>query len=181
MPEAAHSPSRSDGWKLWVAQGFGVGRIPWAPGTFGSVAGLAWTAALLATGSPLLFAMGIVAGFGLSVWLCGEAERILGIQDPGSVVLDEIAALPLCFIPWIVTSTPAAGGLPPVASLFTSLHGTLAIAGFLLFRLFDIWKPSPIRQSQRLPGGWGVTVDDFLAAAAAALLLAGLLKVVPAG
>ncbi|MGD0539645.1 MAG: phosphatidylglycerophosphatase A [Verrucomicrobiota bacterium] len=150
--------------RLWIAQGFGVGRIPVAPGTFGSLLGLLWTAALLAAGNLLLAVAGLLAGFALSVWLCGAAERQLGARDPGSVVLDEITAMPLAFAGWIVFHLHATGRLPE-PRIFLTARGTLiAVAGFAAFRLFDIWKPWPVRQSQALPGGWGVTVDDFLAA-----------------
>ncbi len=88
--------------KLWVAQGFGVGRIPVAPGTFGSVAGVLWFGLLLLTGSMWLFIAGTIAAIALSVWLCGAAEKILGQTDPGSVVLDEIAAMPVCFLGLVI-------------------------------------------------------------------------------
>jgi len=80
---------------LWIAQGCFTGRIPVAPGTFGSLAGLLWVDALLATRSPWAFAAGALVGIACSVWFCGRAERILGQTDPGSVVLDEIAAMPV--------------------------------------------------------------------------------------
>ena len=83
--------------RLWIAQGFGVGRIPIAPGTFGSVAGLGWFALLLLTGKLWLFAAGTAAGIALSVWLCGVGETVLRQKDPQSVVLDEITAMPVCF------------------------------------------------------------------------------------
>jgi phosphatidylglycerophosphatase A len=155
---------------LFIAQGFGVGRIPFAPGTWGSLVGLLWFAALLATSRYELFLIGALGGVGLSVWLCGTAEKILKQQDPPSVVLDEIVALPFCFLPWITANWLKTGQPPALESFFSgqSLLGMAAI--FVLFRLFDIWKPWPIRQSQRLPGGWGVTVDDLLAAAYVALL-----------
>src|SRR5271170_393685 len=87
----AQSPSLPDGFmKLWIAQGFGVGRIPIAPGTFGSIVGLGWLALLLCVPSWPLFIAGNAAAVALSVWLCGEAERMLNKKDPGSVVLDEI-------------------------------------------------------------------------------------------
>src|SRR5947208_892571 len=95
---------RGRGWDfftLWLAQGFGVGRIPFGPGTFGSMVGLAWFALLALSGSLLVFAAGTIGGFVLSVWLCGEGERILKQRDPGSVVLDEIAAMPVCFAGWV--------------------------------------------------------------------------------
>lgn len=150
--------------KLWLAQGFGVGRIPVAPGTFGSVVGIGWFAILLLPGSLWLFALGTVAAIGLSVWLCGAAEKILGQQDPGSVVLDEIAALPVCFAGWVAFATAKTGSLPGVDYFFSSWNW-LAVAGvYAAFRVFDIAKPWPVRQSQSLPGGWGVTIDDVLAA-----------------
>lgn len=161
----------SDAWQLWIAQGFGVGRIRVAPGTWGSILGIAWTAVLLGTGSPGAAAAGLLGGFILSVWLSGDAERRLQTQDPPSVVIDEIAALPLVFAPWTARVWHLMGHLPGPAELLNAGHGTVVVLGFALFRLFDIWKPWPVRQSQRLPGGWGVTVDDFLAAAYAAAAL----------
>jgi phosphatidylglycerophosphatase A len=149
-------------WKLWIAQGFGIGRIPVAPGTFGSIVGIGFLALLLLARSwPVLIA-GIVVGAALSVWLCGEAEKILGQKDPGSVVLDEIVAIPLCCLTWLNLS---GWHLPGPGFLFEGRHLITTIGIFVLFRVFDIWKPWPVRQSQRLPGGLGVTVDDLLAAA----------------
>ncbi|HKQ39483.1 MAG TPA: phosphatidylglycerophosphatase A [Verrucomicrobiae bacterium] len=148
---------------LWVAQGFGAGRIPFAPGTFGSLVGLLWFYLLLRTGNFWCYLAGTLSGVALSVWLCGKAERILNQTDPGSIVLDEISAMPLCFIlsigvPWFKRgelSTP---------------HWAFVLIIFILFRIFDIAKPWPIRGAQKLPGGWGVTVDDALAALYVALL-----------
>ena len=92
------------------------------------------------------------------------AEKALGEKDPGSVVLDEIIAVPLCFAAWVVSQLHATGQIPE-PSYFFSGNNWLGIIGiFAAFRLFDIWKPWPVRQSQALPGGWGVTVDDLLAA-----------------
>lgn len=155
---------------LFTAQGFGIGRIPFAPGTWGSLVGLVWFAALLATRRYELYLLGAICGVGLSVWLCGAAEKILKQKDPSSVVLDEIIAIPFCFLPWITTHWLKNGKLPALETLFTG-RGLLTVAAiFILFRVFDILKPWPIRQSQRLPGGWGVTVDDLLAAVCVALL-----------
>lgn len=150
--------------KLWLAQGFGVGRVPKAPGTFGSVLGLAWLALLLALGNPWLFLAGALAGFALSVWLCGEAERILGRKDPGSVVLDEITAMPVCFLGWMKIHLAQTGQWPGCDYFFASAQCLGVLGVFCLFRVFDVLKPWPVRQSQALIGGWGVTVDDFLAA-----------------
>jgi phosphatidylglycerophosphatase A len=149
---------------LWIAQGFDVGRIPAAPGTFGTLVGLLWFAILLVPASPILFVVGTVFGLAASIWLCGEAERILGQRDPGSVVLDEIAAMPVCFLPWVAIEYLRHQSMPPVETFFTGQGLLFTAILFVLFRIFDIAKPWPIRKSQLLPGGLGVTVDDLLAA-----------------
>jgi phosphatidylglycerophosphatase A len=163
VSEAA-SPGNLRKLGLWLAQGLGVGRIPVAPGTFGSLLGVAWFALLLATGKVWVLLLASVAGFGLSVWLCGVAERILGQTDPGSVVLDEITAMPVCFLSWVALYLRKHGALPSLQELFSGRHWWVLLGVFAAFRLFDVWKPWPVRQSQSLPGGWGITVDDFLAA-----------------
>ena len=149
---------------LWVAQGFGVGRIPYASGTLGSLVCLLWFAALLALGNYWLFLAGAALGIGLSIWLCGVAEKILQQIDPPSVVLDEIIALPLCFVGWVSILFWRDGQLATVNFFFARQNGWLTLGIFAAFRFFDIVKPWPVRQSQVLHGGWGVTTDDVLAA-----------------
>ncbi len=150
--------------KLWIAQGFGVGRIPLAPGTFGSLLGLLLFALLLLTGSFWLFAAGALAAIAVSVWLCGAAEQVLAQRDPSSVVLDEIVAMPVCFLSWVAVQTWKTGTLPGSAAFFSAHTWPLTLGVFVAFRFFDIAKPWPVYQSQSLPGGWGVTIDDVLAA-----------------
>jgi phosphatidylglycerophosphatase A len=149
---------------LWLAQGFGIGRIPVAPGTFGSVVGLAWFAVLLLAGNIWLFLIGCLIGLALSVWLCGAGEKILKAKDPGSIVFDEIAAIPICFIGWIAIHLWKVGSFPPPEYFFSKQNILPTIGVFAAFRFFDVLKPWPVRQSQSLSGGWGVTVDDALAA-----------------
>jgi phosphatidylglycerophosphatase A len=150
--------------KLWLAQGLGIGRIPVAPGTFGALAGLLWFVVLLAPGRLWVFAAGALAGVALSVWLCDAGERILGQKDPGSVVLDEIVAMPVCFAAWVAILYCQTRALPGPEMFFSARNWPLALGVFLAFRFFDIAKPWPVHQSQSLPGGWGITVDDLLAA-----------------
>ena len=149
---------------LWLAQGFGVGRIPFAPGTFGSLVGLGWFLILMATGSFWVYVAGIVLGIILSVWLCGAAEKLLKRTDPPSVVLDEIAAMPLCFAAWVASDWFRHGHWPEPESFLNHQNWVRTAVVFALFRFFDILKPWPVGRSQKLPGGWGVTVDDVLAA-----------------
>jgi phosphatidylglycerophosphatase A len=136
---------------------WGLGNLR-APGTWGSVAGLLWFTVL----SPQLGELGLLLMTGLlvpvAVWFCDEAEWRLQRHDPGCVILDEFIALPLCF----VALTPVLQG---------GRTWLILLLGFLLFRLFDILKPPPIRQLQRLPGGLGVVVDDLAAALATCITL----------
>ncbi|MCI0537287.1 MAG: phosphatidylglycerophosphatase A [Verrucomicrobiales bacterium] len=155
---------------LFLAQGFGCGKIPFAPGTFGSVLGLGWFALLLWPGSVLILAMGTLGGIALSVRLCGLAEKQLHQRDPSSVVLDEIVAMPICFLGWLVGFWGKHQVLPGPEYFFRNETWLLTASTFVLFRIFDILKPWPLRQSQALPGGWGVTVDDLLAAVCTAII-----------
>ena len=154
----------TDSLVLWLASGFGIGRIPWAPGTFGSLVGLLWFAVLLSTQFFTLFVLGVFAGLSASIYICGRAEGILRQRDPGSIVLDEIAALPICFLAWVASDFFRQGRWPPLETFFGSKAWYLTLILFAAFRLFDIAKPWPVRRSQQLPGGWGVVTDDVLAA-----------------
>jgi phosphatidylglycerophosphatase A len=160
--------------KLWLAQGCGVGRIGVAPGTFGSVVGLLWLALLLTLRSWPLFIAANSAAIALSVWLCGEAEKALQQTDPGCVVLDEIIAIPLCFTGWLALICLREHHWPNAG--YFCAHWASSVGVFVLFRCFDVIKPWPVRQSQKLPGGFGVTVDDVLAAVYVNLVVLAALK-----
>jgi phosphatidylglycerophosphatase A len=163
-------PSPMEEFILWIAQGFDVGRISIAPGTFGSLLGLLWFATLLVPGSLTFYLVATFVGLVVSVWVCGEAERILQQTDPGSVVFDEIAAVPVCFLPWVLSACSHLKEMPPVETFFTGRGLFMTAVIFILFRIFDVAKPWPVRQSQELPAGLGVTMDDFLAAGYVALI-----------
>jgi len=132
-------------------------RLP-APGTWGSLAGLLYFAVFLRGAGPIAVLATTALGAYLAVALCGEAEHRLGAKDPGVVVLDEFVAMPICYLGWRFT----AGVVPPWAVL---------LAGFALFRWFDIAKPLGIARLQKLPGGWGIVADDLGAAVAACATL----------
>jgi phosphatidylglycerophosphatase A len=151
---------------LWIAQGLGIGRVPKAPGTFGSILGLGWFALLLWIGGfqPWLAALILLASIFASVWTCEAAERILGEKDPGSIVIDEIIAVPVCFLGWVFHLALQLGELPSLDFFFGPTTWFLAVGVFLAFRFFDIVKPWPVKQSQDVPRGWGVVLDDLLAA-----------------
>ena len=147
---------------VWIATCGGVGRAPIAPGTAGSLVGLAVATAVgrIPLGGP--WPGILLAGLTLPVFLLGiraaaDAEKFFGRRDPGQVVVDEVAGQMLTFVARPEASWP------------------WLWAGFLLFRFFDIVKPFPARHAERLPGGWGVMVDDVVAGlySAAALVLSG--------
>ena len=137
-----------------LAFGFGTGLSPFAPGTVGSLLGvlLAW----LTMDLGLYVQLGVAVALSVSgIWICGESARRIGVHDHGGIVWDEIAGM---YVTLLVA--------PP-----TILGYAL---GFVLFRLFDIAKPWPIRDlDHRLGGGLGIMLDD-LAAALYALILLGL-------
>jgi phosphatidylglycerophosphatase A len=144
---------------VFVAEGFGAGRFPVAPGTVGTLAGFVWVYLLLLPGSSLLYVVGTLAGFLGSVWVGGCGERILQRKDPGSIVIDEITALPLAFSGALLVT-----GMVPFSHFLRGKGLLVVLVSFMGFRIFDIAKPWIIGRSQNLPGGWGLTVDDFLAA-----------------
>ena len=145
-----------------------LGRRRRAPGTWGSAAGLLYFTVFF---WPLGFwpwsawwtLVLSLPGLYLAVALCGEAEFRLGRRDPGEVILDEFTVMPLCFLGWPALARPL--GPWPAWAVF--------IAGFLLFRLFDIAKPLGIRKLENLPGGWGIVADDVAAALATCAVLHG--------
>lgn len=169
-PSAMDRSTFANRFLLWCAEGLGTGRIPVAPGTMGSVVGVGWTVALLGLPSAWTWGLTVVAGAAVSVWLCGHAEGLLARSDPPSVVADEIFAMPLVFAGWMLRLNAAHGGWT-TPGLWSSGSTWVCLAlGFAAFRFFDVAKPWPVRQSQSLVGGWGVTIDDFLAAAYANLI-----------
>lgn len=122
-----------------------VGYAPFAPGTFGSAAGLVILAALRAmSSSPWIDPLAIAASFALGTWAAFAAERHFNRKDPGPIVMDEVLGM-FITMAWLPL-TP----------------GT-ALAGFFLFRLFDVIKPFPARQLESAPGGYGVMLDDAMA------------------
>jgi phosphatidylglycerophosphatase A len=155
---------------LFLAQGFGSGRAPFAPGTFGSLVGMLWFLLLVDSGHFGVFVVGTILGILVSVPVCAAGERILRQKDPGSIVLDEIVAVPLCFAAWVTVVWARTDQMPTLESFFRGYTWIATLVVLALFRLFDILKPWPVRQSQRLPGGWGVVVDDVLAALYVALI-----------
>lgn len=131
---------------------FGAGHAPVASGTVGSFVTV--VAIWLLPVTPLRILVALVVVTVVGIWAGARVERALGRKDPGVIVIDEVAGMLLSVIL-----------LPPTIPVL--------VTAFLLFRLFDIWKPFPARESQVLTGGLGVMVDDLIAGFYALVLVLG--------
>ncbi len=165
-PETSSGPVQAAKKTLWayaVATFFGIGYLKPGPGTYGSVAAvLLWTAyARLAHPTPAVLFLALLAGIALTLIFGIPAativERESGRHDPGFVVIDEVAGQ------WVTL-------------LFSPADWRHGLIALVLFRLFDIVKPFPVRRFERLPGGWGIVFDD-VAAGLYALGIASLVRI----
>ncbi|WP_282608265.1 phosphatidylglycerophosphatase A [Pelagibius sp. Alg239-R121] len=153
MPASDDGPLSAFHPAALIATWFGSGLLPKIPGTWGSLAALPFAAALTWLGGPWLLTAAAVAIFLIGIWASDLYARRLGREDPGSVVVDEVAGQ------WLT--------LVPVA-----LEFEYYLLGFVLFRLFDIVKPWPVNLADRkLKGGFGIMADDILAAGYAVVAL----------
>lgn len=132
--------------------GLGIGRIPVAPGTAGSILGLAYWYALIRIPDPRWYWVAVVAGIAGAIWCAGAAARQMGEPDPPRVVIDEVVAVPLA-----------------MSGQELYWNGWAIALALILFRVFDVWKPLYIRELQKLPGGWGIVLDDLAAAVCASV------------
>ena len=147
------TPSKDQVIKV-LATGFGSGLSPVAPGTMGSGVGVF----ICLAGYPLPWVCRlffVVAICAVSIYVAGQAEALYKKKDDQRIVIDEIAGIQVAMLPLTITG----------------LH---LLAAFVLFRIFDIWKPYPVNRLQNLPGGWGVVADDLGAGAYAAIIMFGL-------
>lgn len=174
--------ARKAPFSFFTATGFGLGLLPQSPGTFGSLLGVALTILVVhATSMGIRFVPPASGWWGAphgeasflanqlvlsaiflawGLWAAERTGRALQEKDPQIIVVDEVSGQLITYL-----------GLHNSGSI---LHGwKYLLAGFILFRVFDIWKPFPIRRAERLPGGWGIMADDWLAGAYAACVLWG--------
>jgi phosphatidylglycerophosphatase A len=167
----AHRPASTKAPRLawWLATGFGSGYLRPAPGTWGSLSGLAaWL--LLVAGvrsmawafAPWLLLTAPLVITLVAVWAADRVVTETGQKDPSFIVADEWAGIWIALTPMLFTVT-----LQPQPLL---LWAARLVAPFMLFRLFDIWKPGIVDRAQALRGGWGVVLDDVLAGLLAALI-----------
>lgn len=133
----------------------GIGKLPGAPGTWGSAVavGIWFGLQSLTTQTGIIIVTGLI--FGIGVWVSSIVERREGSHDPSHVVIDELVGQWIAL--WFIPMTP----------------GYIFVA-FLLFRVFDILKPWPVKYFDNLTGGWGIMLDDFAAGVYALLILQGI-------
>jgi phosphatidylglycerophosphatase A len=194
---------------LAIATAFGLGYLPSAPGTFGSLAGMVlamsplWFMSLVPLFASALGGIGITnisigpltldlfifyqcllsVGVALiGVWTADRASKYWGAKDPQKVVIDEVSGQHLALLLggfWPRNAPPPSvlSGDHPILwsshplglSMVMSPNWKYLLLGFILFRVFDIWKPFPARQAESLPGGLGIMADDWVAGIYAAL------------
>jgi phosphatidylglycerophosphatase A len=211
IPDAAPAAKKKPRLAMAIATALGVGYIPRAPGTFGSLVGIIvailthpvsmfllltlsvnghslssgigidlpplyvrWAFFVLLVPSMLAFLCVSAAG----VWSGSRAAAYAGVSDPKFVVIDEVSGMVLTLVLGIAPLSLPTHLLPTenasvfaLYSGFTLLNWKYLLLGLLLFRLFDIWKPFPVRQLEKLPRGWGIMADDWMAGIYAAILL----------
>ncbi|RED13287.1 phosphatidylglycerophosphatase A family protein [Pontivivens insulae] len=147
-----------------IASFGGVGFLPKAPGTWGSLAALPFAWLLHGLGGPFLLTIGILAAILIGVRATQEVTRDAKDHDPGWVVIDEVAGQWIAL--WPLSIGMVMAGSDPWVFPWPGVLG-----GFFLFRLFDIWKPGPVGWADRRGGPWGVMLDDVFAGLFAAIVL----------
>jgi phosphatidylglycerophosphatase A len=159
------------GLALALATAGGVGFAPFASGTFGALVGVLLFLPFSHFGVPL-YCLTLAALTCLGIWVSDIAERAFGRSDDGRIVIDEVAGQLLALLPLVVWSGcwPGAAGSP--LGIGEPRWWGLVVTAFVLFRVFDIWKPGPVGWvERRLAGGVGVMADDMAAGALGAAVL----------
>jgi len=133
----------------WIATFLGIGKLPLAPGTWASLVAVPLFYPLILMGNPLVHVGVLVAIYFLGVFTCTQYAKDLGEVDPSSAVIDEVLGMGVAML-----AIPKQGSFYQLA---------FVVMAFILFRIFDIWKPYPIRRIEKLPGGWGIMTDDLVA------------------
>lgn len=166
-------PAPTADWRLRMLTCFGIGLSPRAPGTLGSLPPVVFALALGSlvgahwTTLACIALLGVLASI-VCVRFGAHGEEALGRKDPGAIVADEVAGqcIALLAVPWREVSGRE------VVSAALGWNVAMALLAFIAFRVFDIAKPPPIGQVQRVGGGWGILLDDLIAGVFAAVVVA---------
>ena len=198
LPESSTTPARKPRFAVFIATACGLGYLPKAPGTWGSLGGLLlalgpwWAFNMYSLGvnvtkrgdelaflhmapwrmDPFVFCQMVLTllAAAIGVWSADRTAKFWGVKDPGRVVIDEVSGQHLtlllgCAIPvwWRLPKDTWASVPLGFETVNSALNWKYLLLGFILFRLFDIWKPFPARQAESLAGGWGIMADDWFA------------------
>jgi phosphatidylglycerophosphatase A len=184
----AAPPRKKPRFALLIATACGLGYLPKAPGTWGSVAGVALITAVgmfvatipygnfLLDYDPRVHMAVFLATCVIGIWSASQAARYWDTHDPQRVVIDEVSGQYLaimvgCGVPYLVPHRAIQSSWLGNITWHSALDWKYLLLGFILFRVFDIWKPPPARQAESLPGGLGIMADDWIAGLYAAILL----------
>ncbi|WPP55045.1 phosphatidylglycerophosphatase A [Acinetobacter pittii] len=139
---------------VFCGVGFGSGLAPKAPGTFGSAFALLFIPIWLSLGFNLSLIVILIMSL-VGIYICGQTAKVIDVHDDGRIVWDEFAGQSITFLPLLYLQ---------------QMNWMWVIGGFILFRIFDVWKPWPIRVIDRqVHGGFGIMLDDIIAGVWAAL------------
>ncbi|MDC4402430.1 phosphatidylglycerophosphatase A [Acinetobacter baumannii] len=139
---------------VFCGVGFGSGLAPKAPGTFGSAFALLFVPIWLSLGFTLSLSAILIMSV-VGIYICGQTAKVINVHDDGRIVWDEFAGQSITFLPLLYLQ---------------QINWIWVITGFILFRIFDVWKPWPIRVIDRqVHGGFGIMLDDIIAGVWAAL------------
>ena len=179
-PESTSAPQRKPRFALFIATAGGLGYLPKAPGTWGSLAGLVLVEGMAMCSAAVPFgsfrtdyAFGIhcavfLATCWVGLWSSNQAAWFWRAKDPQRVVIDEVSGQYLAIFlgcAMLISSSARVVEFAPLGTItwYSALSWKYLLLGFILFRVFDIWKPFPARQAESLPGGWGIMADDWVA------------------
>jgi phosphatidylglycerophosphatase A len=171
---------------IFIATACGLGYLPKAPGTWGSVGGLAAVTAVAMYAAtipfggfrfdydPFVHLTAFLLTCIIGVWSASRTARFWNVKDPQRVVIDEVSGQYLTIMLGVGFPASLSGRVlkfSPLGNMtwHSALYWKYLLLGFILFRLFDIWKPFPARQAESLPGGWGIMTDDWVAGIYAAI------------
>jgi len=170
IDQSQHDESPLDRLIVWLAQGFGAGKLPGFGGTLASLFGFIWFMVTIAPGNLALYLVAMLLGIRGAISLGRAAERIMSTAQTRTIVVERIAVVPLCFAAWTLRAATVGGHMPGASQLFLGDAWIMTLLVFVAFRLFDLLQPWSIVHWQGAAVGRSRMARAFLAAAASNLV-----------